>query len=164
MYKVSFTGYRPEKLPFYSEDDPLCLELKARLNKEIKRLILDGAGEFHTGMAQGVDIWAAEEVLKLREEFTEIKLNAVIPCPEQADRWSDESRARYQRILRQCDKRITISPHYDKNCMKKRNYALVDLCDILVAVFDGKKGGTMQTVNYAKSKGRVTVVLSPVFP
>lgn len=162
MYRVSFTGYRPEKLPFFGEDDPLCEELKKRLSDQIKTLIDDGADEFYSGMARGVDTWAAEAVLELKGSYPQIKLTAVIPCPEQADGWGKAQKARYQNILEQCDKTITVSPNYSKGCMLKRNKALVDLCDILIAVFDGKSGGTMQTVNYARSKGKKISVIPPV--
>lgn len=162
MFRVSFTGHRPEKMPFFGEDDPLCVGLKKRLRDQVARLVEDGAEEFCTGMARGVDIWAAEIVLELKSGHPDLRLIAVIPCPEQADRWGSNEKARYQSILKQCDQTITTSPSYTKGCMLKRNKALVDMCDVLVAVFDGTRGGTMQTVNYAKSKGRKTIVIPPV--
>lgn len=162
MFRVSFTGYRPEKLPFFGEDDPLCVELKARLYAETESLIKDGAEEFCTGMALGVDMWAAEAVIELKKLYPEIKLTAVIPCPEQANRWSSAHKARYQSILKNCDKKITVSPNYTRGCMLKRNKALVEMCDILVAVFDGQSGGTKQTVELAKARGRKTMLISPI--
>ena len=162
MYRVSFTGYRPEKLPFFGEDDPLCINLKKRLSDQIQSLIADGADEFYSGMALGVDTWAAEIVLEFKKSFPQINLTAVVPCPEQSDKWTKSQKMRYQNILKQCDKIITTSPTYTKSCMLKRNKTLVDLCDILVAVFDGKSGGTKQTVNYATSKGRKIIFISPI--
>lgn len=140
----------------------MCVQLKERLTKQIKKLIEDGADEFYSGMALGVDMWAAEIVLELKKEYPKLKLTAVVPCPEQADRWSEEHKARYQSILDRCDKTITTSPSYTRGCMHKRNRALVDLCDVLIAVFDGTKGGTMQTVNYAKSKKRKIEIITPL--
>ena len=161
MYRVSFTGYRPEKLPFRGEDDPRCVKLKKRLTEQIEKLIKDGADEFFSGMARGIDMWAAEAVLALKSAYPNIKLTAVIPCPEQADKWDAADRERYRDILARCDKKLTTSPRYTSGCMQTRNRALVDMCDILIAVFDGKPGGTANTVNYAKSKGRSTIVIVP---
>ena len=162
MYRVSFTGYRPEKLPFFSEDDPMCIDLKSKLTGQIKKLIEDGADEFFTGMARGVDTWAAEAVLELKAEYPDIKLTAVIPCPEQADKWSREDRERYRGLLEACDKKLVTSPHFVRGCMQKRNRALVDACDVLIAVFDGQSGGTEFTVNYARTKGRKTLIIPPM--
>ncbi len=162
MYRVSFTGYRPEKLPFFGEDDPMCIDLKNRLSEQVDTLINDGADEFYSGMALGLDTWAAESVLEHRKTHPQIKLIAVLPCPEQADRWTDGDKARYKTILDKCDKTMTISPHYNKECMLKRNRALVELCDVLIAVYDGKRGGTQYTVNYAKKCGKKTIVIPPM--
>lgn len=162
MYRVSFTGYRPEKFPFFGEDDPMCADLKNRLSIQVGKLINNGADEFYSGMAQGTDTWAAEIVLKYKETNPQIRLIAVLPCPEQADRWTDANKERYRNILDSCDRTMTISPNYNKECMFKRNRALVELCDVLVAVYDGKRGGTQYTVNYAKKCGKNTIVIPPM--
>lgn len=162
MYRISFTGYRPEKLPFFGEDDPMCVDLKQRLSEQIEKLIDDGADEFYTGMALGVDIWAAEAVLEHKKTHPKIKLVAAVPCPEQPNKWSTADRERYHAILGQCDKVLTISPSYTRDCMHKRNRALVELCDVLVAVYDGKKGGTQYTVDFAKSREKRVLVIPPM--
>lgn len=162
MYRVSFTGYRPEKLPFFGEDDPMCIDLKERLFGKISELAADGAAEFYTGMALGVDTWSAEAVLRLKAARPEITLICVLPCPEQDAKWNAAQKKRYHGILEQCDKQLTISPRYTRDCMHKRDRALVDMCDILLAVYDGKEGGTKYTVEYAKKKGRKTIILPVV--
>lgn len=137
----------------------MCIDLKERIFKEISALADDGAAEFYSGMALGVDTWCAEAVLKLKSQRQGIKLIAVIPCPDQDIRWQAAAKQRRRDILEQCDKQITISPKYTKDCMHKRDRALVDMCDLLLAVYDGTAGGTKYTVDYAKIKGRRTVIL-----
>ncbi len=162
MYRVSFTGYRPQKLPFFSEDDPMCADLKQRLYDRIEKLYEHGADEFFTGMALGVDMWCAEAVLSLKEIHPEIKLTAVLPCREQEIKWSAADQQRYHRILGQCSKVMCLSESYTKNCMLNRNRALVELCDLLLAVYDGKSGGTKYTVDYAAKLGRKTIIIPPM--
>ncbi len=162
MYKVSFTGYRPSKLPFFGEDDPLCESLKARIAAEIERLAAHGATAFYTGMALGVDIWAAEAVLKLRESRPEITLTAMIPCRGQEVKWSARDQQRYHDILSKCNKSICISPEYTRDCMHKRNRALVDICDVLIAVYDGQSGGTKYTYEYALKRGKKVITVPPI--
>lgn len=162
MYRVSFTGYRPSKLGFFGEDDPMCADLKQRLYKQIAGLCERGADEFFSGMALGVDIWCAEAVLELKREKPQVKLTAVIPCREQAAKWSSDDRARYQSVLSRCDKVICVSEEYTKDCMFKRNRALVELCDVLVAVYDGKSGGTKYTVDYAAKLHKKTIIVPPM--
>ena len=162
MYRVSFTGYRPQKLPFFAEDDPLCVELKARLTAQIEKLIESGASEFFSGMALGVDIWSAEAVLSMKERHPHIKLIAVLPCRGQEVKWNSADQLRYREVLNRCDKVICISEKYTNDCMMKRNRALVELCDLLIAVYDGKPGGTKHTVDYAAKCRKKTIVIPPL--
>ena len=54
--RLCFTGHRPEKL--HSDEATVC----AILEGSIDAAIADGFVTFITGMARGVDIWAAEIV------------------------------------------------------------------------------------------------------
>ena len=76
IYRCCFTGHRPERLSIPES------KVKAALQKEIRLAIADGINVFITGMAPGVDIWAAEIVLELRKkEELSLKLIAASPHP-----------------------------------------------------------------------------------
>ena len=160
---VCFTGHRPQSLPFGSDEQHLkCIELKARLATEIQDMIARGADTFYVGMALGIDTFAAEAVLKEKEDNPKIRLIAAIPCPNQSNSWSKENKERYDFILSQCDEKILVSPHYFPGCMHVRNYYMVDRSDILIAVFDGvSKGGTASTIEYAIKKNLTVIELRP---
>lgn len=62
----AFTGHRPQKLPWgYHEADARCVALKKALMKEIVKLVSAGYTDFFSGMAEGVDTWAAQAILAL---------------------------------------------------------------------------------------------------
>lgn len=148
-------------MPFSSEDDPLCVNLKKRLREIIEQCIKDGADCFFSGMARGTDIWCAEIVLELKKTYPDIKLTAIIPCRTQTKGWTDAEKQRYDNILKECATVVCVSENYTKSCMMKRNRALVDCCDLLIAVFDGQKGGTAHTVSYAQSKSKKIITVEP---
>ena len=75
MHRCCFTGHRPEKLQ--APEDAVT----AALEKEIRQAIADGFNVFITGMARGVDIWAAEIVLRLRDAGEAVRL--ICACPYQ---------------------------------------------------------------------------------
>ena len=62
QHRCCFTGHRPEKL-----DKPEADVIEG-LKKEIHTATADGFRTFISGMARGVDLWAAEIVLALRDE------------------------------------------------------------------------------------------------
>lgn len=160
VYKVSFTGYRPSKLGF-GEGDPRCAALKQKLRDNIEVLAYSGAAQFYSGMALGVDMWCAQAVLELRKLRPEITLTAVIPCLGQDEKWCAADKARYRDILSQCSNVICVSRTYTKDCMFERNRRLVDMCDLLLAVYNGKSGGTKYTVEYAQKRGRKVIAIDP---
>lgn len=163
MFNVAFTGHRDSKLLFQGENDPRLMALRGELREKIIEMISDGATEFFSGMALGVDTYAAEEVLNLKKQYPRINLIAVIPCPDQDKLWTVAQQKRYRDLLAQCSKKMTISPQYEKGCMFKRNRALVELCDVLIAVTDGSNvtgGGTQYTIDYAEKMGRKVIRIS----
>ena len=100
-----FTGHRPQSLPFrFNENDERCIDLKRRLKDTIIEMITqNGVTHFISGMAIGIDMYAAEIVLKLKETYPNISLEAAIPCENQSAKWAEQLRNRYNDILEKCD-------------------------------------------------------------
>lgn len=160
MNTCAFTGHRPKGLG-YGEQDPRCANLKRRLRAEIVSLIQEGVTHFLTGMAQGVDIYAAELVLALKAEFPDITLECVIPCETQPIGWPISVRNRYFSIAANCDKETMLQTRYTPDCMAKRNQYMVDHADIILAVWNGRPSGTGQTVWYAQAKKKAVRIMAP---
>lgn len=158
-----FTGHRPQNLPFrFHEADERCKKLKEALKTEIIRMITENSvTDFISGMAVGVDVYAAEIVLELKNQYPQVWLECAIPCEEQAIKWKEADRERYYHIIEQSDKETLLQKRYTSDCMQKRNEYMVDKSDYVIAVWDGKPSGTGNTVRYAKSKGKEVIVLDP---
>ena len=159
----AFTGHRPSKFPWkYNEADMRCVALKAVLTDQIKLLADAGVTQFLSGMAEATDTWSALSVLALRKEKTALKLHCILPCKEQADKWTASSRDLYYSILDQADSIVYVSRTYHKNCMLDRNRFLIEHASTVLAVYNGiRRSGTGATVNYARKMGREIIVIDP---
>ena len=147
---LAFAGHRPEKLPWGNEEaDARCVALKQQLKNTLEALAWEGYDTFLCGMARGCDFYFAEAVLELG-----LRLEAYLPCPSQADRWSEENRMRHTALLLKCDAVYMVEPAYSPGCMLRRNQIMVDQCDALLTVFDGSPGGTGATIDYARRRGK----------
>ncbi|MGE4276833.1 MAG: SLOG family protein [Lawsonibacter sp.] len=157
-----FTGHRPDKLPWGSqEEDSRCCLLKERLNAALERAYGSGYIHFISGMARGADFYFSEAVLVLRENHPEVSLECARPCESQANAWPQQEKRRYQEILDRCDYETLVQHHYDRGCMMRRNRYMVDRSSRIIAVYDGvPKGGTAQTLAYAMRQGLETDILS----
>ena len=162
---MAFTGYRPQKLPWgRNETADECIRFKAALSGFITDIITQGCIKFITGMALGVDTMCAKEIIRQKEEDKKIILCAAVPFAGQSDNWDDADKETYKRILTVCDQVTILSQRYTPYCMSDRNKFMVDNSDALFAVFDGKKGGTYQTLQYAAEKGKRLYIIDPLYP
>ncbi len=145
-----FTGNRPEKL--------------SRSEKEVKKLlvgsILDsyevGYRVFISGMARGVDQWAAMVVLTLRCFYSDIRLVAALPFPATKKQSIDEETM----ILYEANETITLSEKYWRGAYEKRNKWMVEMSNRVIALCDAESGGTQNTIRYAKKIGKEIIICS----
>ncbi|MGN0695157.1 MAG: SLOG family protein [Oscillospiraceae bacterium] len=152
---VCFTGHRPEKLP--DNGDPrsqVILVLKSMLRQQIIDAINDGYDTFITGMAAGVDMWAAEIVEELMNGNCSLKLYGAYPFRDYDIRYKNDEEIRLTRkIASHATDIIYVSESYRSGCMFERNRFMADRSSRMIAVIGDYKTGTGYTVRYAKKMG-----------
>ena len=147
MHRVCFTGHRPEKL---TRDEKSVMK---ELEEEIRKAIAEGLNVFITGMARGVDIWAAQIVLMLRDEGLDVRLVCACPYEGFERKWSQEWQKAYQEILATADFVKYICNGYSLGCFQTRNEWMVNHSARVIAVYNGENGGTKNTMDYATKVG-----------
>lgn len=146
-----FSGYRVEKMPF-AANDPRVDALIVALDRAIADAAAQGYTVFFSGMSTGFDLWAAEAVLRARETLP-VQLFCAIPFDRQADRYPSEWKRRFNHCLLAADRVFALSRDYYAGCYAARNRFMVDASSLLICYFDGKPGGTAQTIRMAKQSG-----------
>ncbi len=155
------TWHLPQNLGF-DRGSVADAALKNRISGELLRLITEqNVRHFISGMALGVDTWAAGIVLKLKEIYPDVTLECAVPCRGQEKRWNKADREVYAGILAKADKVTVLQEHYTPFCMQLRDAYMVDMADIVLAVWNGRKGGTAYTVTCARKRGRTIIILPP---
>lgn len=115
LKRCCFTGHRPEKLGVSEAQ-----AVKA-LRAAIHDAYTSGYRTFISGMARGVDIWAAEIVLEERETHPDVHLICALPHPDFETRWKQEWQRRYVAILAKADLIKTVCPAFSMSAYQKRN-------------------------------------------
>ena len=129
-------------------------ELAQRVKDGIEYLYANmGVKTYYDGGALGFDTLAAEAVIEQRERHPSIRLIIVIPCRDQAVRWSAEQKARYERINRDADEVICLAERYFNGCMHQRNRYMIDHSAYCICYLTEQTGGTAYTVQYARERG-----------
>lgn len=126
-------------------------EMDSRLENAIIHLIEnEGVTDFRAGGAVGFDTFAALKVLKLKNKYPHVKLHLILPCKNQDKYFSSFEKSIYQLIIAYADTITYIQENYTKGVMLARNRALVDGAEVCLAYMERLRGGTYQTVNYAR--------------
>ena len=146
-HRVCFAGHRPEKL-IRSESD-----IKRDLEIQIRQAVANGLNVFISGMARGVDIWAAQIVLNLRNDGYAVKLMCACPYEGFETGWSHDWQRQYKMILAAADFVKYICDSYSRSCFQIRNEWMVDHAARVIAVFTGEKSGTKNAIDYAAKVG-----------
>src|SRR5262245_26082235 len=144
MQAIGFTGHRPPDLAasptlLASHLPACCRELHRRWP----------AARWLCGGASGVDEAVAQNAIALGHPF-ELHL----PFPAEVMRqegYFDE--ASYQVLLAQLPRAaavVHLFPAFDPGAYEARNHSLVDNAELLVAFWNGNRGGgTFQTISFA---------------
>lgn len=154
-----FSGYRPGKMPFNVYDPAAVRALEILLDRAIDRAVAEGYDSFWSGMALGFDIWAAEAVIRAKNGITSacsapfrtiISPTAIPRTGKSATMsvWFTRTVCTFSR------------PQYFTGCFAVRNRFMVDASSLLLCYYDGRSGGTAQTVFYAEKQHVRTVNLA----
>lgn len=60
----------------------------------------------------------------------------------------------YEYFLSVADEIIYVSDEYSDDCMKKRNFSLAEMCDMLVVYSHKQYSGSAQTARFAREMGK----------
>ena len=141
-----FTGHRPQKLHLPEN------EVRSLLKKAIQQAISDGFTIFISGVALGVDLWAAEIVLDEKTKNQDIQLWCASPYKGFELRWRESEQNSYNKIMETADYVKYVCKRYVPSCFQTRNIYMVDRSCRVIAAFNGEKGGTKNTIDYALKK------------
>lgn len=145
--RCCFTGHRPEKLKLPEEI------IYTRLSQAIEYAIDQGKTTFICGMARGIDLWAGQVVIGKKMTHPELKLICAAPFVGFEQRWSMNWQQLYAFVLAHADYKVAASKRYAPDCFQRRNEWMVNHSSLVIAAYNGERGGTRNTIQFAKACG-----------
>ncbi|OAH58025.1 hypothetical protein AWH48_01545 [Domibacillus aminovorans] len=138
------SGYKSHELGIWDTKNPGIIIIKTAIEKQLRTLVEDGLEWVIIGGQPGVELWAAEVVLELKNEFSELKLGVLMPFLEQEKNWKEERKEHYQTIIDQADFVDVVSkkPYIAPWQFKARDEFSLDHTDALLLVYDEEKEGS----------------------
>ena len=140
-----FTGHRD-----YSN-------LESGINCLINYAISNHVNHFYVGMALGTDLIAAKLLCERSLEWT-----AVIPFPNQTERWKGRDAMLYEQLLPFSIERVTLFEKYHQQAYHVRNDYMIERSQLCLAVYDGRShGGTASVIRKVQNLGKNLMLYDP---
>lgn len=139
------TGYKAHEIGIYNDDHPGLHIIKTALRTRMSQLIEDMQFEWVLISGQtGIELWAGEVALDLREEFPDLKLAVLTPFLDQEKKWKESSQEYYQMILSEADfvESITNRPYENPGQLKAKNEFLIKKSDAMLILYDEDTKGS----------------------
>lgn len=102
MNVLTVTGYKPMELNIFKPDDKRIVFIKAAIEKRLVGFIEDGLKWVLISGQMGVELWAGEVVLDLKEKY-DVKLALIPPFENQGSRWPEPVQQIYQELSMNAD-------------------------------------------------------------
>jgi uncharacterized phage-like protein YoqJ len=103
LKRILVTGYRATELGIFSQKHPGIAIIKKAITKQLIALLEEGLEWVIVSGQWGVEIWAAEAALELKQSYPELQLAVITPFLKQDEKWSEEKRGIYNHVIEQAD-------------------------------------------------------------
>jgi len=140
---VHVTGYKAYELGIFdSKHEGIPYIKKAIKNHLLTLLDEDLEWVIITGQP-GVELWAAEVVLELQEEYPNLKLGVLLPYLNQEEKWKEPVVEQYEEVLMQADfvEAISKKPYEGPWQLRLKNQFLISKSDAMLILYDEEKDG-----------------------
>ncbi|WP_050615382.1 DUF1273 domain-containing protein [Bacillus testis] len=158
MKVLYVTGYKSAELGIFKNDAPEALVIKKAVHNRLQTLAEEGLQWVIISGQLGVELWAAEVVLSMMEEYPDLKLGVLTPFLEQDSKWNEKNKEYYEYILAQADLVDSISkkPYESPQQFKNRDQFLLHKSDGLLIVYDEENEGSPKFLWKAAKEYRET--------
>ncbi|MCM3789388.1 DUF1273 domain-containing protein [Domibacillus indicus] len=151
---ILLSGYKSHELGIWDQKHPGISVIKLALEGRLRTLLDEGLQWVIIGGQPGVELWGAEVVFSLKEEFPDLKLGVLTPFLEQEKNWKEERQDYYNSIIDQADfvDAVSKKPYIGPWQFKARDEFSLDNTDALLLVYDEEREGSPKFLKAAADK------------
>ncbi|MEK5037679.1 DUF1273 domain-containing protein [Sporosarcina sp. FSL K6-3457] len=149
--RLVVTGYKQHELGIFDDKHPGIRFIKKALENRLITLIDEGLEWVIISGQLGTELWAAEVVIDLKKEYTDLKYAVITPFLEQEKNWNDMKKETYHRIVALADFHTSLTKRpYEApwQFIEKDKFFLRNSDGILI-IYDDENDGSPKFVKKA---------------
>lgn len=148
MKSLYVTGYRPQELGIFNDKHPGIPIIKKALENQFRILIDEGLEWIIISGQQGVETWAVDVWLALKNEFEHLKYSVITPFLDPHKNWNEMKQMRYEELIAKADYVTAVTKRrYEApwQFIEKDKFIIANT-DGLLAVYDEDNEGSPKYV------------------
>jgi len=103
LKSIFVSGYRSYELNIFDQTDPKYLYLKEFIKDRLQTYVENGTEWFVITGQLGIELWAGEIILEMREENPTVHLAVILPYTSFQNNWNENNQALFDRVIKQAD-------------------------------------------------------------
>ncbi|MUG67931.1 MULTISPECIES: DUF1273 domain-containing protein [Paenibacillus] len=142
MENLLVTGYRAHELGIYDQKHKGIPYILQAMENRLIPLLDEGLKWIITPGQYGVDLWAIEVAIRLKQHYPELRCSILTAYQNPEERWNDQKKAYYEQILRGVDYYAPVSkqPYAGSWQFAARDELLLRKTDGILLVYDEEAG------------------------
>lgn len=142
--RLIITGYKPHELGVFDDKHPGVSYIKKALRAQLLSLLDDGLEWVIVSGQLGVETWAIEEVIELKQTYPHLKYAIITPFLDQEKNWNDIKKEKYQTLLAKADFQVSVTkkPYEGPWQFIEKNKFIIRNSDGLLIVYDVENEGS----------------------
>lgn len=148
MQTIYVTGYRPHELGIFNDKHPGTAIIKKALDQELRALLDEGLEWVVISGQQGVETWAAEVIIELKNEYPNLKYSIITPFLEQEKNWNEIKQQKFHYIVSKADftTSVTKRPYEAPWQFIEKDKFIIQNTDGILLVYDEENEGSPKYV------------------
>ncbi|PNZ31418.1 Uncharacterized protein conserved in bacteria [Staphylococcus petrasii] len=144
MKTLYVTGYKSFELNIFKDDMPEVKYLKAFIKHKLLQYIDEGLEWVLIQGQIGIELWAAEVVLDLKQTYPELKLGIITPFYGHTSKWNEVNQAKYNSIVEKADflESVHHTEYEGPYQFKQTDQFMLDHTDMTLLIYDDEQEGS----------------------
>ena len=154
MKRLVVTGYKQHELGIFDDKHPGIAFIKKALESRLLALLDEGLEWVIISGQLGVETWAAEVVIELKEMYPQLNYAVITPFLEQEKNWNDTNKEQYRMLIANADYEISLTsiPYEAPWQFVEKNKFFLRNSDAMLIVYDEENEGSPKFIKEAADR------------